>query len=240
MDPSILIAFAAGVVTVASPCVLPLLPVILASSAQSGRLRPWGVLAGFILCFSAVTLALASIVNALGIQPDIVRTISATILIICGIVLMVPRFSNLFERSTGGLATLAAKGPAGDGFGGGFVIGAGLGLFWTPCVGPVMASVLTLAMNQQVTLNAVLITLAFALGTALPMVGVILGGRAIINRLSFLQANGDLIKKVFGGLLILVGIFLLTNFDRTIQIWLFDLFPGWEEALTGWEYSFFN
>ncbi len=240
MDFSILIAFAAGVVTVASPCVLPLLPVILASSAQSGRLRPWGVLAGFVLCFSAVTLALASIVNALGIQPDIVRTISAAILTICGIVLIVPRLSSVFERSTGGLATLGAKAPASDGFGGGFVVGAGLGLAWTPCVGPVMASVLTLAMNQQVSLNAILITLAFSLGTALPMVAVIFGGRAVLKRLSFLQANGDGIKKAFGALLILVGIFLITGFDRTIQLWLFDLFPGWEEALTGWEYSFVN
>ncbi len=240
MDLSIPIAFAAGVVTVGSPCVLPLLPVILASSAQSGRLRPWGVLAGFALCFSAVTLALASIVNALGIQPDIVRTISAAILIICGIVLIVPRLGSVFERSTGSLATLGAAAPAGDGFGGGFVVGAGLGLAWTPCVGPVMASVLTLAMNQQVSLNAILITLAFSLGTALPMVAIIFGGRAVLKRLSFFQANGDGIKKVFGALLVVVGIFLLTGFDRTIQLWLFDLFPGWEEALTGWEYSFVN
>jgi cytochrome c-type biogenesis protein len=240
MDLSILIAFAAGIVTVASPCVLPLLPVILASSVQSGRLRPWGVLAGFVLCFSAVTLALASVVNAFGIHPDIVRTISAVLLLACGIVLIVPHLSGLFERSTGGLANATARLPQGDGFGGGFVIGAGLGLAWTPCVGPVMASVLTLAMNQQVSLNAVLVTLAFSLGTALPMVAVIFGGRAVLKRLTFVQANGDTIKKVFGALLILVGIFLLTGFDRTIQLWLFELFPTWEETLTGWEYSFVN
>ncbi|MBJ3784775.1 cytochrome c biogenesis CcdA family protein [Devosia sediminis] len=240
MDISILIAFAAGVVTVASPCVLPLLPVILASSAQSGRLRPWGVLTGFVLTFSAVTLALASVVNALGISPDIVRTISAVLLIACGVVLLVPKASSLFERSTGGLANATARLPQGDGFGGGFVIGAGLGLAWTPCVGPVMASVLTLAMNQQVTVSAVFVTLAFSLGTALPMVAVIFGGRAVLQRFSFLQANGDRIKKVFGVLLILVGAFLLTGFDRTIQLWLYDLFPTWEETLTGWEYSFVN
>ncbi len=240
MNIAILIAFAAGLVTVASPCVLPLLPVILASSAQSGRLRPWGVLVGFVLCFAAVTLALASLVNALGIQPDLVRVISAIILLACGVVLIVPQFSNLFERSTSSLANASARLPTGDGFGGGFVIGAGLGLAWTPCVGPVMASVLTLAMNQQVSLDAVLITLAFALGTALPMVAVIFGGRALIKRLSFLQANGERIKKLFGVLLIVVAIFLLTGFDRTIQLWLFDLFPGWEEALTGWEYAFTN
>ena len=78
MDISILIAFAAGFVTVASPCVLPLLPVILASSARSGRLRPWGVLTGFVLTFSAVTLALASVVNALGISPrDLIAILQA-------------------------------------------------------------------------------------------------------------------------------------------------------------------
>ncbi|SFZ86416.1 Cytochrome c biogenesis protein CcdA [Devosia enhydra] len=240
MDASIVIAFLAGVVTVASPCVLPLLPVILASSAQSGRLRPWGVLAGFVVFFTAVTLTLATIVNALGVHPDVVRIISAVVLIACGLVLIVPPLSRLFERSTGSLANATLHLPNGDGFGGGFVIGAGLGLAWTPCVGPVMASVLTLAMNQQVTLQATLITLAFSLGTALPMIAVIFGGRAVLRRFSILQAHGDRIKQVFGLLLILVGVFLLTGFDRTIQLWLFDLFPHWEETLTGWEYSLAN
>lgn len=240
MDPSIVIAFAAGLVTVASPCVLPLLPVILASSAQSGRLRPWGVLTGFVVTFSLVTLALASIVNALGIHPDVVRTLSAVILVLCGVVLIVPALSALFERSTGSIANASARLPSGEGFGGGVAIGAGLGLAWTPCVGPVMASVLTLAMNQEVTLNAALVTFAFSLGTAIPMVAVIFGGRAVLKRFAFLQANGDRIKKVFGVLLILVGVAIFTGFDRTIQIWLYELFPHWEETLTGWEYSFVN
>lgn len=240
MDGSVLIAFAAGFVTVASPCVLPLLPVILASSAQSGRLRPWGVLLGFVVIFSVVTLALAALVNALGIPPDIVRTLSAVLLAICGVILIIPQISALFERSTGVLANASARLPAGDGFGGGLAIGAGLGLAWTPCVGPIMASVLTLAMNQEVTLNAVFVTLAFSLGTALPMVAVIFGGRAALSRFSFLQANGDLIKKVFGVLLILVAVAIFSGFDRTIQIWLYDLFPHWEETLTSWEYSFVN
>ncbi|KKC41078.1 hypothetical protein WH87_02780 [Devosia epidermidihirudinis] len=237
MDASILIAFLAGVVTVLSPCVLPLLPVILASSAQAGRLRPWGVMLGFVVCFALVTLTLASLVNALGLNPDVVRTASGILLILCGIFLAVPILARWLERNTGGIALVSARLPQGEGFGGGLAIGAGLGLAWTPCVGPVMASVLTLAMNQEVTLNATLVTLAFALGTALPMVAVIFGGRAVVQRLRFFQANGDLIKKIFGALLVLVGVLILTGGDRAIQIWLFDLFPHWEETLTGWEYG---
>lgn len=237
---SVVIAFAAGVVTVASPCVLPLLPVILASSAQSGHMRPWGVLSGFIIAFSAVTLTLATIVNALGVHPDVVRLTSAALLSLCGLVLLVPRLSAWFERQTGPLANASVRLPSNDGFLGGFVSGVGLGLAWTPCVGPVMAAVLTLAMNQQVTLDAALVTFAFALGTALPMVAVIFGGRLVLRRFAVLQTRGDLIKKVFGVLLIVAGLAIASGFDRTIQIWLYELFPHWEEALTGWENSFVN
>ena len=106
---SILLAFVAGIITVLSPCVLPLLPVILASAVQEGRLRPWGVLSGFILSFAVITLLLATLVTGLGVNPEIIRTISGVILLIAGLVLAVPRFSYAFEMQTGGIAALSTR-----------------------------------------------------------------------------------------------------------------------------------
>lgn len=232
---SIILAFVAGLVTVLSPCVLPLLPVILASAVQEGKWRPFGVLAGFVLSFAAITLLLATLVSSLGLHPDAMRALSGIILLLCGIFLAVPQLSHWFEMRTGAIAGLSARFPDHGGFWGGFVLGAGLGLAWTPCVGPIMASVITLALNQTVTGSAVLVTLAYALGTAIPMAAVIFGGRALVRRVSFLQQHTTAIRLVFGALLILAAVLILTGFDRTIQTWLLINFPQWESALVGWE-----
>jgi cytochrome c-type biogenesis protein len=235
MDFSLALAFLAGIVTVLSPCVLPLLSVIFASAVQEGRWQPWGVLIGFVASFALVTLSLATAVNSLGLQPEAVRTFSGVLLLALGTLLVVPRFGHWFEVQTSGVAVLSATLPSGDGFAGGLALGGGLGLVWTPCVGPIMASVITLALNQEVTLGAVAVTLAFALGTALPMAGVIFGGRALVRRLSFFQEHAERIRQVFGLLLVLAALLILIGFDRAIQGWLLVHFPGWEAALTGWE-----
>jgi cytochrome c-type biogenesis protein len=232
---AILLAFVAGVVTVLSPCVLPLLPVILASAVQDGRWRPFGVLLGFVLSFAAITLLLATLVSSFGLHPDAMRALSGAILLVCGVFLAVPQLSHWFEMRTGSIAGLSARFPDHGGFWGGFVLGAGLGLAWTPCVGPIMASVITLALNQTVTGGAVLVTLAYALGTAIPMAAVIFGGRALVQRVGFIQRHTTLIRLIFGLLLILAALLILTGFDRTIQTWLLITFPHWESALVGWE-----
>ena len=230
------LAFLAGLVTVLSPCVLPLLPAILASSAQEGRWRPWGVVAGFVGCFAAATLLLSTLVLATGVSPDILRTISGTLLVVLGMVMAVPQFSHAFEVQAGGVAALGGAIPAtGNGFWGGLALGSGLGLAWTPCVGPIMASVITLALNQEVTSGTVMVTLAYALGTALPMVAVIFGGRALLGRVQVLRTHITGIRTGMGLLLVLAGLAILTGVDRAMQTWLLVQFPGWEAALTAWE-----
>jgi cytochrome c biogenesis protein CcdA len=234
------LAFLAGVVTVLSPCVLPLLPAILASSVQEGRLRPWGVVTGFVGCFSGATLLLSALVLATGISPEILRAVSGALLVALGAILAVPRLSHAFELQAGGVAALSGAIPAsGNGFWGGLALGSGLGLAWTPCVGPIMASVITLALNQEVTAGTVLVTLAYAMGTALPMVAVIFGGRSLIHKVQVLRTQTETIRTGMGLLLALAGIAILTDADRAIQIWLLIQFPGWEAALTGWEPSQF-
>ncbi len=234
MVGSPLLAFVAGAVTILSPCVLPLLPVILSSTVQEGRARPWGVLAGFVGSFTLVTLFLAFAVQSLGISPNATRVLSAVLLIGFGLVLAVPALKHRFELATASLLPVPS-GSERSGFWGGLAIGGGLGLAWTPCVGPIMASVITLALNQAVTGAAFATTLAFALGTAIPMAAVMFGGRSLVRRFSFLQANGTRIQQVFGILLVLVGLAIWTGFDRRIQVQLLQWFPNWERTLTGWE-----
>jgi cytochrome c biogenesis protein CcdA len=234
MGLSLALAFVAGVITILSPCVLPLLPMILATATQEGKARPFGVILGFIAAFAAATLALSTLVRTLGVPPDVNRTLSAIVLAVLGLVLLVPGLQLQFERWAGGIAGRAPAG-AGAGFGGGLVVGLGLGLAWTPCVGPIMASVITLALNQDVGVGAVAITLAFALGTALPMSAVLFGGRQLVRRLDWFQRNAAIIQRVFGAVLLLTGLAIWFGWDRGVQIALLEWFPGWEGLLTGWE-----
>lgn len=232
------LAFAAGVITILSPCVLPLLPLILGAASQADRLRPWGIIAGFILAFSAATLTLSFLVRALGVPPDINRSVSAALLLVFGLVLLVPAAGVRFERWAGAVAGLApgpAAGSSSAGAFGGIAVGLGLGLAWSPCVGPIMASVITLALNQAVGFGAVAITLAFALGTALPMTAVLLGGRKLVRRLDWTQRYGRRLQAAFGGVLALTAVSIWLGWDRAAQIALLDSFPGWQNTLVAWQ-----
>lgn len=169
-------AFVSGVITILSPCILPVLPLVLSGSVGGGRARPFGVLAGFVASFAVFTLTLSAIVRALGIPTDALRILAAVLIAIFGVVMVVPKLRDGFEllaswiasRGAGALgapAGDAAEGSAGAarlaGFWSGLVVGVGLGLVWTPCVGPIMASVISLALTQRATGGSALITLAY-------------------------------------------------------------------------------
>lgn len=234
-------AFVAGVVTVLSPCVLPLLPVILANSAIGGRLRPVGVIVGFAVFFSAITLLLSLLVRQFSLSPDAHRTTAALIFIVMGLVLAIPALKARFEMLAAPIANpFALAGGSSSGFGGGVMVGAGLGLAWTPCVGPIMASVITLALNQQTTFSSALTAVAFSLGTAIPMGLAVLFGHRLYSRIGFLKHNSARIQQVMGILILAVGLAIWFGVDRTIQIALFRAFPGWEPFLTGWERAVVN
>lgn len=235
---TLFLAFIAGVVTILSPCVLPLLPVILASSTLEGRSRPVGLIIGFAVFFTGITLLLSILVRQFSIPPDIHRVASAIIFIVLGVILAIPALKLRFEFATSRLtARFASAGVKSSGFGGGFITGAGLGLAWTPCVGPIMASVITLALNQQTTMASGLTALAFSLGTALPMGLVVLFGSRLYNSVGFLKKYSARIQQMMGLLILLVGLAIWFGFDRSIQVALIQIFPEWDNVLTGWEKS---
>lgn len=238
---SMIYAFMAGIATVLSPCILPLLPVVLASSTLGGKSRPYGLVIGFAVFFTIITLLLSLLVRQFSISADIHRTLASIIFISLGVILAVPAFKGRFEIVTSRLtAGFSSAGKSSSGFSGGFLTGAGLGLAWTPCVGPIMASVITLALNQETTLASGLTAIAFSLGTAIPMGLCVVFGNKIYRHVGFLKRHSARIQQGMGIFIILVGLAIWFGFDRTIQIALFQLFPNWDAALTGWERSVTN
>ncbi|MGB0757400.1 MAG: cytochrome c biogenesis protein CcdA [Patescibacteria group bacterium] len=231
----LIFAFLGGVVTILSPCILPILPIILSGSVGGGKKKPYGIVTGFVVSFTFFTLFLTSIVNATGVSADILRTLSVVILFAFGLTLLLPQVQAKLEMLFSKLASRVPQQGTKDGFSGGFVIGLSLGLLWTPCVGPILASVISLALTGSVTGSAVFITLAYALGTAIPMFIIMYGGRALLNRVPWLLENTGKIQKAFGVIMIITSIGIFYNVDRSFQTYILEKFPQYGTGLTSFE-----
>ncbi|MEK7673493.1 MAG: cytochrome c biogenesis protein DipZ [Patescibacteria group bacterium] len=228
----IVFAFIAGIVTILSPCILPVLPIVLSSSIGGGKKRPFGVITGFIVSFTFFTLALTAIVNATGISADVLRYVAIILIGFFGLLMLFPKLLVAWEGLLSKLSTVSVNNSNSNGFGGGFLVGLSLGLIWTPCAGPILASVITLAATSQVTFGAVLITLAYSLGTAIPMTLVIFGGRALLNKVPVLLKNSAKIQRIFGVIVILMALAIGFNLDRKLQTFIVEKFPSYGAGLT--------
>jgi cytochrome c biogenesis protein CcdA/thiol-disulfide isomerase/thioredoxin len=232
-------AFLAGIVTVLSPCILPVLPVVLSGGVSGGKSRPWGVVTGFLFSFTVFTLTLSTLVQTLGIRPDLLRSVAAALVLAFGVVLLVPAFKDAFLAWTTRLLARPAKtvkpGARAGGFGSGFVLGLGLGVVWTPCVGPIMASVITLALSQSVDAGSVFITLAYTVGTSIPLFLIMVGGRTLLNKAPWFTQHSAAIQRVFGGLMVLTSVALFTGADRAFSTWILQVFPSYGSGLTALE-----
>lgn len=225
-------AFLAGIVTVLSPCILPLLPIILAATDTSGKQRPLGVIVGFIASFTFFTLFLSTLVKLSGLSADILRFISIIFLAGFGASLVIPWIQTQIEIWFAKLARYAPNQSQQTSFGGGILIGLSLGLLWTPCVGPILASVISLALTGTVTTQAFFITLAYATGTAIPMLSIMLVGSAALKKLPWLVKHTGTIQKGFGVLMILTAGGIYFNLDRQFQTAVLQAFPQYGAGLT--------
>jgi len=228
-------AFLSGIVTILSPCILPVLPIVLSGSV-GGKRRPLGVVTGFIASFSIFTLLLSTLVRMLNISPDALRYAAVILLVLFGTLMIVPFLRNRFELIASRLTSRqGGTQKQRAGFGGGILVGVSLGLVWTPCVGPIMASVISLAITQNVDSASVLIILAYSIGTGIPMLIIMLSGRKIIKRFPSLTKNPEALQKVFGTLMILVGLSIGFGLDRQFQTALLRAFPNYGSGLTAFE-----
>jgi cytochrome c biogenesis protein CcdA/thiol-disulfide isomerase/thioredoxin len=228
-------AFIAGIVTILSPCILPILPVVLSSSVVDGKRRPVGIICGFIFSFTFFTLFLSSLVKFFGLSAEVLRALSVVIIIIFAISLLLPIFQIYVEKLFTTLSKFSPARSNKSGFLGGVLVGLSLGLLWTPCVGPILASVITLAATSSVTLETFLITLAYSVGTSIPMFAIMYGGSVLIRKIPGIFSHLASIQKAFAVFMLLTAFAIANNYDRKFQAWILSVYPEYGVGLTTFE-----
>jgi cytochrome c biogenesis protein CcdA/thiol-disulfide isomerase/thioredoxin len=211
------IGFVAGVVTALSPCVLPVLPIVLAGGA-TGR-RPLAIVAGIVVSFTVFTLFAAWLLDLLGLPQDLLRNLAIALLLLVALTLLVPQAGELLARP---LQALTRR-RSGD-LGGGFFLGTSLGLVFVPCAGPVLAAVTVIAAKREVGLDGVLLTLAYALGAALPMLAIALAGQRAAKAF---RTRVETVRRVAGVLVAAAAIAIALGVDQELQ----TAIPGYTESL---------
>ena len=223
-----LFAFLAGVVTIAGPCILPLLPVVIGTSTVTAHpARPLFIVLGFTLAFAAFALIFSFFGGFLGLSPNAFRTLAAILIGLFGLVMFFPRLQEWLTRFLQPLISrvLPKAGQSDGGLGSGFILGASLGLVWSPCAGPVLGSILTLVASRSDYAFAGALLFAYALGAGLPMLAIAYGGQAVTTRVRALAKYAPMIQRIFGALIILVAVALYFGWDRSFQAYLVAQFP---------------
>ena len=203
------IGFAAGVITAISPCVLPVLPILLAGGASGGGRRPYAIIAGLVASFTVFTLTAGAILSALGLPQDLLRNVAIALLFVLAATLFWPRLGQLLERPF----AFMTRRRSGN-LGGGFLLGASLGLVFVPCAGPVLAAITVLSAEQRFSIDSVLLTLAYSLGAAGPMLLIALGGQRVARRL---RASGDNLRRAMGVVVAITAVAIVFNTAQSLQ-----------------------
>jgi cytochrome c-type biogenesis protein len=230
------LAFLAGVLTVLSPCVLPLLPIVLGAAASQHRLGPLALAGGLALSFTAIGLFVATIGFAAGLDTGFFRTVSAVLLIGVGLVLLVPRLQEQFALASAPVSNWAggyADNFTPGGLGGQFGLGLLLGAVWSPCVGPTLGAASVLAAKGENLPQVALTMLAFGVGAALPLLLLgILSREALMRWRSRLMEGGKAGKTALGLILVAVGLLVATGLDKRLEAILVEASPDWLTQLT--------
>lgn len=230
------LAVAAGGLSTLSPCVLPLVPILVASAASAHRYGAIALAVGLAASFTALGVLLASAGTALGVSEGAVRMAGAILMIAFALVLLSDRLQLRFAQwsskaSSSGQTALA--GMAFNGLHGQALLGLMLGLVWTPCVGPTLGATITLA-SQGESLAQVVLTMAlFGIGAGIPLVLLGLVSRTALARMrGTLFATGKRGKQILGIALLAIGVAILTGADKRFEAWALDRAPAWLIDLT--------
>jgi cytochrome c biogenesis protein CcdA len=228
-------ALLAGILT-ASPCVLPLLPIVLGTAASEHRCGPLALAAGLALSFTAIGLFVATIGFAIGLDSDVFRLVSAVLLIGVGLVLLVPRLQEQFALAAAPVSNWAggyADNFAPGGLTGQFGLGLLLGAVWSPCVGPTLGAASLLAAKGENLGQVALTMLVFGIGAALPLMLLgFLSREAMMRWRGRMMETGRSGKTVLGMLLLAIGLLIATGLDKRAEAALVDASPEWLTQLT--------
>ena len=225
---NLVLALLAGVVTIAAPCTLPVLPILLgASVGQTAKARPAMIAFGFVLSFSATALLLSAITRIFDFDPNVLRSAAAILLLGFGLLMVWPAPFEWLSIQLGGRLNVASVGNAGSHPGniGGFVLGTTLGLVWTPCAGPVLGSILTIVATSKETAWASLLLVVYATGAAIPMLAIAYGGQAITNRVRGVARISPRLQQGFGIVVIAFAALSYFQYDTLIVAWLTAFYP---------------
>ncbi len=230
------LAFLAGLLSILSPCVLPLLPLVLGAAASEHKFGPPLLASGVALSFVAIGLFVATIGFGLGLDGDVFRNGAAALMILFGVLLAAPvlqlrvaaaggPLSDWVERRFGGFSTNGASGQ--------FAVGLLLGAVWSPCVGPTLGAASVLAAQGEDLGQVALTMAAFGLGAAVPLLALGLMSRQAMTRWrDRLLSTGKGAKAVLGGMLVAIGLLIMFHLDKKLEAVLVAASPEWLTTLT--------
>jgi cytochrome c-type biogenesis protein len=226
----------AGVLSILSPCVLPILPLILGTAVSEHKAGPLALASGLAISFVAIGMFVATIGFSIGLNGDFFRLAVAMLMVVIGLVLIVPQFSmqlaaaggpvgNWVEQKFGGFSSAGLKGQ--------FALGLMLGAVWSPCVGPTLGAASVLAAKGENLGQVSLTMLVFGIGAGLPLVLLgMLSRDALLKWRSRLMEAGSRGKMIFGAVLITVGLLVFSGLDKRVESYLVDISPAWLTELT--------
>ena len=231
-----ILAYLAGLLTLINPCVLPVLPIVLATALQAHRLGPVALAAGMSISFVTLGLGIAVLGPRIGLSAEAVSRAGAVVMIAFGLILLIRPLNEAFATATSGLSrradhsinTLNRQSLPGQ-----FIGGALLGAVWSPCVGPTLGGAISLASQGQNLSLAALIMTAFAVGVATVILALAYGTRSLVARARTpLRSLAAKARPILGAVFSLTGLFLLLNLNRPIEAWLIDHLPYWLQDLS--------
>lgn len=232
----LIFAYGAGLLTLINPCVLPVLPIVLATALQASRWGPVALAAGMSLSFVVFGVTVSAFGRAVGLNADSIAQAGAVLMVLFGIVLLVPQASAVFSTATAGFAARADSGldevDRGS-ISGQFVGGMLLGAVWSPCVGPTLGGAISLASQGESLWWATAIMLFFALGISTIILALGYGARsALQKRQAAMRKFAASARPLLGAIFIAVGLMLFFKWHYVIESWLLDVMPIWLQDLS--------
>jgi cytochrome c-type biogenesis protein len=230
------LSLVAGMLSTLSPCTLPLIPIILGTALTAHRWGPWALAAGLALAYALAGILLVTVGQMIGLDPVLFRYFAAGLLILFGLLLLSTRLQGYFAEALAGLSRGGQswlERVATDSLTGQFLLGALLGLVWSPCVGPTLGAAIVLAGQGKDLVHVSAVMALFGVGAALPLVGLgLMSHQAMLHFRSRLLATGSLGKKLLGSMLLLLGLIVVTGMDKLFEAWILTHAPVWLSNLT--------
>jgi cytochrome c-type biogenesis protein len=230
------LSLVAGMLSTLSPCTLPLIPIILGTALTAHRWGPWALAAGLALAYALAGVFLATVGQMIGLDPVLFRYLAAGLLILFGLVLLSEQLQGYLAAALAGLSRSGQswlERVATDSLAGQFLLGALLGIVWSPCVGPTLGAAIVLAGQGKDLVHVSVVMTLFGVGAALPLVGLGLMSHQAMQRFrSRLLVAGSFGKKLLGSVLVLVGLIVVTGMDKVFEAWILTHAPVWLSDLT--------